>query len=158
MSAKTGAYLHPHGTTAPKLLEGIFGVEERGNPRDGRFDPRTGKGHRAGALGKYHDAHHVKRHLVTPVIVETTGAIHHKAIRRLRVLWKRVRGMPKGDRTRYGHASQSARSYIAHHSQQISKAAVLGDANEVIGAIRKLKRRANLCASSAPAVAGGARA
>ena len=86
--------------------------------------------------------------------VETTGAIHHKAIRRLRVLWKRVRGMPKGDRTRYGRASQSTRSYIAHHSQQISKAAVLGDANEVIGAIRKLKRRANLCASSAPAVAG----
>ena len=40
----------------------------------------------------------------------------------------------------------------------LSKAAVLGDANEVIGAIRKLKRRATLCASSAPAVAGGTRA
>ena len=39
-------------------------------------------------------------------------------------------------------------------SQQISKAAVLGDANEVLNAIRKLKRRAHLCASSAPAVAG----
>ena len=41
---------------------------------------------------------------------------------------------------------------------QISKAAVLGDANEVLKAIHKLKRRAYLCAASAPAVAGGARA
>ena len=44
------------------------------------------------------------------------------------------------------------------HSQQISKAAVLGDANEVLKAIHKLKRRAYLCAASAPAVAGGVRA
>ena len=36
--------------------------------------------------------------------------------------------------------------------------AVLGDANEVLKAIHKLKRRAYLCAASAPAVAGGARA
>ena len=158
VSAPTGAYLHAHGTTAPKLLEGIFGIEERGDPRSGRFDPHTGKGHRKGALGKYHDAHHVKRHKVTPVIVETSGAIHHKAIRRLRVLKTRARGAPKNDRTRYGRAPQSTRSYIAHHSQMLSKAAVLGDANEVIGAIRKLKRRATLCASSAPAVAGGTRA
>ena len=39
-----------------------------------------------------------------------------------------------------------------------SDAAVLGDANEVLKAIHKLKRRAYLCAASAPAVAGGARA
>ena len=100
----------------------------------------------------------MKRHKVTPVIVETSGAIHHTAIRRLRVLKTRARGAPKNDRTRYGRAPQSTRSYIAHHSQMLSKAAVLGDANEVIGAIRKLKRRATLCASSAPAAAGGTRA
>ena len=42
--------------------------------------------------------------------------------------------------------------------REISKAAVLGDANEVLKAIHKLKRRAYLCAASAPAVAGGVRA
>ena len=100
----------------------------------------------------------MKRHLVTPVIVETTGAIHHMAIHRLHVLKRRARGAPKNDRTCYGRSSLSTRSFVAHHSQQISKAAVLGDANEVLKAIHKLKRRAYLCAASAPAVAGGARA
>ena len=109
-------------------------------------------------LGKYHDALHVKRHLVTPVIVETTGAIHHMAIHRLHVLKRRARGAPKNDRTCYGRSPLSTRSFVAHHSQQISKAAVLGDANEVLKAIHKLKRRAYLCAASAPAVAGGVRA
>ena len=55
-------------------------------------------------------------------------------------------------------ADDDGSSFVAHHSQQISKAAVLGDANEVLKAIHKLKRRAYLCAASAPAVAGGARA
>ena len=158
MSAPSGAHLHQHGTTAPKLLESILGVKARGDQGCGRFNPRTNKGHRRGTLGKYHDALHVKRPLVTPVIVETTGAIHHMAIHRLHVLKRRARGAPKNDRTRYGRSSLSTRSFVAHHSQQISKAAVLGDANEVLKAIHKLKRRAYLCAASAPAVAGGARA
>ena len=158
VTAPSGAHLHQHGATAPKLLESILGVKARGDQGCGRFNPRTNKGHRRGTLGKYHDALHVKRHLVTPVIVETTGAIHHMAIHRLHVLKRRARGAPKNDRTRYGRSPLSTRSFVAHHSQQISKAAVLGDANEVLKAIHKLKRRAYLCAASAPAVAGGARA
>ena len=75
-----------------------------------------------------------------------------------RELKRRARGAPKNDRTCYGRSPLSTRSFVAHHSQQISKAAVLGDANEVLKAIHKLKRRAYLCAASAPAVAGGARA
>ena len=147
----SGAHLHQHGTTAPKLLESILGVKARGDQGCGRFNPRTNKGHRRATLGKYHDAIHVKRHLVTPVIVETTGAIHHMAIHRLHVLKRRARGAPKNDRTRYGRSSLSTRSFVSHHSQQIS-AAVLGDASRS-STIHKLKRRAYLCAASAPAVA-----
>ena len=66
------------------------------------------------------------------------------------------------DRTLYGAASASASSFVVHHTQQISKAAVVGDAENINKQARKErtdwiknKQAANGLLSSAPV--GGAR-
>ena len=70
------------------------------------------------------------------------------------------------DRTVYGAASASASSFVVHHTQQISKAAVVGDAENINKQARKErtdwinkqknKQATNGFLSSAPV--GGARA
>ena len=64
------------------------------------------------------------------------------------------------DRTVYGAASASASSFVVHHTQQISMAAVAGDAENINKQARtnwiKNKQAANGLLSSAPV--GGARA
>ena len=61
------------------------------------------------------------------------------------------------DRTVYGAASASASSFVVHHTQQISMAAVAGDAENINKQARKMrtnwiknKQAANGLLSSAP--------
>ena len=65
----------------------------------------------------------------------------------LGVLAERAKGRGATDRTKYGSTRGSPKSYYVHHTQQISKAAVLYDAM----AIRKqiLSLRQGLCTNTA---------
>ena len=90
-------------------------------------------------------------------------AAHHKQF--LHVFAKEAAGT-NTDRTVYGAASASASSFVVHHTQQISKAAVAGDAENINKQARKErtdwinkqknKQATNGFLSSAPV--GGARA
>ena len=64
-------------------------------------------------------------------------------------LARRASGAHAVDRTKYGSTRISTRSYLVHHVQQISKAAVIGDARAILKQITHGKQR--LCALSAQA-------
>ena len=70
----------------------------------------------------------------------------------LRYLAARSKGPGAVDRTRYGQLRGSTRSFLRHHTQQLAKAAVVGDSEAILRKITTLKQRAFGAASAA---AGG---
>ena len=71
-----------------------------------------------------------KKAITRLVLVETLGGIAPPTKQFLHVFAKEAAGS-KTDRTVYGAASASASSFVVHHTQQISKAAVAGDAENI---------------------------
>ena len=67
-------------------------------------------------------------HITRLVLVETLGGIAPPTKQFLHVFAKEAAGS-NTDRTEYGAASASASSFVVHHTQQISMAAVAGDAD-----------------------------
>ena len=72
-----------------------------------------------------------------------------------------LRGGPRDgagahDRTRYGTARSSTKSFEAHHTQRISKAAVIYDAMAIRKQTTSLKQRVFGCAAQAAAGEGEA--
>ena len=57
----------------------------------------------------------------------------------LHVFAKEAAGGTNADRTVYGAASASASSFVVHHTQQISMAAVAGDAENINKQARKMR-------------------
>ena len=80
--------------------------------------------------GQYYDAKWVKKAITRLVLVETLGGIAPPTKQFLHVFAKEAAGT-NTDRTVYGAASASASSFVVHHTQQISKAAVAGDADNI---------------------------
>ena len=74
------------------------------------------------------------------MLVETLGGIAPPTKQFLHVFAKEAAGT-KTDRTAYGAASASASSFVVHHTQQLSMAAVAGDAENINKQARK--ERAN---------------
>jgi hypothetical protein len=74
--------------------------------------------------------------------VESLGGIYYATKHQLYILSKRAKGISAVDRTRYGRASASARSYMQHPSQRLSKEAVIGDAEAICKKISALKQQA----------------
>ena len=85
---------------------------------------------------QYYDAKWVKKAITRLVLVETLGGIAPPTKQFLHVFAKEAAGN-KTDRTEYGAASASASSFVVHHTQQISKAAVAGDAENINKQARK---------------------
>ena len=81
-------------------------------------------------LRQYYDAKWVKKAITRLVLVETLGGIAPPTKQFLHVFAKEAAGT-NTDRTVYGAASASASSFVVHHTQQISKAAVAGDADNI---------------------------
>ena len=79
---------------------------------------------------QYYDAKWVKKAITRLVLVETLGGIAPPTKQFLHVFAKEAAGS-KTDRTEYGAASASASSFVVHHTQQISMAAVVGDAENI---------------------------
>ena len=75
---------------------------------------------------QYYDAKWVKKAITRLVLVETLGGIAPPTKQFLHVFAKEAAGT-NTDRTVYGAASASASSFVVHHTQQISMAAVAGD-------------------------------
>ena len=63
--------------------------------------------------------------------METLGGIAPPTKQFLHVFAKEAAGGTNTDRTVYGAASASASSFVVHHTQQISMAAVAGDAENI---------------------------
>ena len=74
-------------------------------------------------------------------IVETSGGIAPGFLAHIGALTRRARGRGAVDRTRYGKARLSPRSYFVHHTQQISLAAILGDAEGVLRQVDYMKQQ-----------------
>ena len=139
-------HLYGFGNTLDKALTGVVGCKERGRQVDGPLDHSTGKGWvKDHAYGKgwvktdtgwkwmgaqYYDAKWVKKAITRLVLVETLGGIAPPTKQFLHVFAKEAAGI-NTDRTVYGAASASASSFVVHHTQQISMAAVAGDAENI---------------------------
>ena len=79
---------------------------------------------------QYYDAKWVKKAITRLVLAETLGGIAPPTKQFLHVFAKEAVGT-NTDRTVYGVASASASSFVVHHTQQISMAAVAGDAEDI---------------------------
>ena len=115
---------------------------QRGTPRDKPFSHKLGKGYVAPHKGHYHDALYVKRLRVIMLLVEATGGISPAACAHISMLARRSRGRGATDRTRYGGTRISTKSFYVHHSQMLSKAAVVFDAKAILKRVTCLKQEA----------------
>ncbi|EOD22403.1 hypothetical protein EMIHUDRAFT_240438 [Emiliania huxleyi CCMP1516] len=95
----------------------VLGCKERGHKSQGPLVHATGKGWVKDHKGQYYDALH-----------------------RIIFNFAKEVGSPSAvDRTDYGTASGSARGFVQHHSQQLSRAAVCGDAQNINNAARNMR-------------------
>ena len=86
-----------------------------------------------------YDALHVKNGIVKICLVESQGGIAPPTKRIIFNFAKEVGSPSAVDRTDYGTASGSARGFVQHHSQQLSRAAVCGDAQNINNAARNMR-------------------
>ena len=151
-------HLYAHGSTVEKYHELIYGCRERGRQRDGPLSHATGKGWVKAKEGHYTDAIVRKRTRVCAMLVESTGGIERMGRKQLGTLSERAKGRNAVDRTKYGSARTSPTSYYTHHTQQISKAAVVYDAMAIRKQLLSLRQRlcVNSAAHAASAASGGA--
>ena len=70
------------------------------------------------------------------------GGIDGYSKAHIRYLDRKVKDHGAADRTVYGRHRGSTRSYATHHTQQIVKAAVVGDAKAIVRKVNHLKTTA----------------
>jgi len=131
------------GNTAESTRCLVFGCAERGTQAQGQLRHDTGLGWVAPRAGQYADALSRKTK-VCLVLVESLGGIYRDTKFALHALSKRAAAATALDRTRYGVAAASPRTFMQHHSQRIARAAVLQDAAAIRKKIIALKREATL--------------
>ena len=117
----------------------VLGCKERGHKSQGPLVHATGKGWVKEHKGQYYDALHVKNGIVKICLVESQGGIAPPTKRIIFNFAKEVGSPNAVDRTDYGTASGSARGFAQHHSQQLSRAAVCGDAQNINNAARNMR-------------------
>ena len=98
----------------------MYGLRQRGSPRDKPFSHKTGKGYVAPHKGHYHDALYVKKLRVVMLLVEALGGIAPPARAHIAKLARRSEGKGATDRTTYGETRISTKSFYVHHSQMLS--------------------------------------
>ena len=84
----------------------------------------------------------IKRNRVIVWLVETTGGIAPEPLSRLRRNARLAKTKGARDRTNYGISRVSPRSYLIHHTQRISVAAVRANAKNMRDQIACLKQSA----------------
>merc|ERR1712086_233451 len=81
----------------------------------------------------------IKNGIVKICLVESQGGIAPPTKRIIHNFAKEVGSPSAVDRTDYGTASGSAPGFAQHHSQQLSRAAVCGDAQNINNAARNMR-------------------
>ena len=148
-------HIYGFGSTLEEYSKLTYGLKQRGSPRDKPLDHKTGKGYVAPHKGHYHDALYVKKLRLVLLLVEALGGISPSARAHIGKLARRSEGKGATDRTKYGGTRISASKFYVHHSQMLSKAAVVHDAKAIRKRITCLKQE--VCAA-AEAADSGARA
>ena len=120
----------------------VLGVKGRGRKSDGPLDHWTGKGWVKAKDGQYTPALR-RRQFVLPVIVERgfSGKDNHTK-RHICLLGRTAEGAGAADRTAYGRHRGSPRSFVTHHTQQISKACIVGSTAAIQRKVTQLKQKA----------------
>ena len=126
----TVGHRYGFGSTEEPLRRLIYGHKARGNKRDGPLNHATGLGWVASVKGQYADALQ-KGTIVNAMIVEATGGVTPATLAVVRRLTRRSQGKGAVDRTQYGTTRVSTKSFYTHHTQQMSKAAVMYDAKAI---------------------------
>ena len=80
------------------------------------------------------------------MIIEALGGIAPASLAVVRHLTRRSAGKGAADRSVYGTTRVSTRSFYTHHTQQMSKAAVMHDAKAIRRQVLYLKQRVFGCA------------
>ena len=88
-------------------------------------------GRAQGRLQPYYDGIVVKHSRVVAAVIESTGGQSPSLRSQMRSLAERTKGKGASDRTNYGRTRISARSFLEHHTQRISLAAVMYDARAI---------------------------
>ena len=96
-----------------------------------------------GHKGHYHDALYIKKLRVVMLLIEALGGIAPPARAHIAKLAHRSEGRGATDRTKYGGTRISTKSFYMHHSQMLSKAAVMHDAKAIRKRITCLKQEAS---------------
>ena len=92
----------------------------------------VGKGFVLEHKGQYHDAIKIKRKRVELMLTEAgSGGIAPPTLAAAGRLARRAKGRGAVDRTIYGTARMSTKSFFVHHMQQLGKAASIGDAHAI---------------------------
>ena len=133
---------HGFGSTLEQYTVMTCGTRKRGRPQDGPFKHDTGKGYVEFKKGHYHDGIYVKKNNLVLALVETSGGVSPPFLRHVGRLHRRTRTPGAVDRTHYGSVRMSPTSYFVHHTQQLSKAAVVGEGASIRRRIDVLKQKA----------------
>ena len=123
-----------------------LGCKPRGRDGDPPFDSTTGLGRVDGVKGDYFDALARKHNKCIVYLVECTGGIAPEPLARLRRNARFAKTKGARDSTKYGLARVSPHSYLTHHTQRISAAAVRADAKNARVQIACLKQ--SVCAAA----------
>ena len=134
-------HLYALGNTEERYRNGILGVKQKGRKCEGPFNHATGRGYVKAQKGKYRHAL-AQGARVTPLIVETTGAISPRACAYIAYLARRARGSRARDGTTYGRLRASPTSFFVHHTQRLSKAAACGNVDGIHKMIQAAKQSA----------------
>ena len=134
-------HLLGHGNTQEEYRALVLGVPGKGRPGGEALDHSTGRGWVAPRKGQYHAAQRRKTQIVAWVVDGYSKA-------HIRYLGRKVGDHGATDRTVYGRHRGSPRSYATHHTQQIVKAAVVGDAKAIVRKVAHLKTSAFSAASA----------
>ena len=152
-NAASVGHLYGFGNTEESYRVLILGCKQRGRRGMKAMDHATGIGWVQPVSGQYADA--LRRgQTVVCAIVESTGGVTPSFRAHVARLTRRSTGKQATDRTRYGLARVSTKSFYVHHMQRMSTAAVMYDARAIRHQVTCKKQKALQVAQAA--VAGGA--
>jgi hypothetical protein len=118
-------------------LHTVYGLKAR--PGDRPWNVRTGTGRVAEKRGDYYDALHNKRNTVFLFMVSLFGGLSAHALRYMFTLRKRAK-QRRHDTTDY--VLGGPRQWMAHWTQRLSAAVVMGDAERALARAADLRQQA----------------
>jgi len=138
---ETVGHIYGYGYTLELYRVMALGCGKQGQPRDPPLNHHIGWGRVAEHIGHYADALN-KKNTAALILVEALGGIPPQSMRELYKLANRSKGHGAYDCTRYGRTRASLASFVTHHTQQISKAAVVNDSKAILKCIISRKQKA----------------